>query len=82
MREQIQRALDSLIGMPLRSSGRAADLEWFHFGQRRTVTRGAKKAKEKRTVVQSPQKMEGGARVLRAPFPLCKWFNRLPDKAG
>jgi hypothetical protein len=44
MREQIQRALDSLIGMPLWSSGRAADLEWFHFGQRRTVaTRGGTK---------------------------------------
>jgi len=37
MREQIQKALDVLIGEPLWSSGRAADLEWFHFGQRRTV---------------------------------------------
>jgi hypothetical protein len=37
MRERIQKALDVLIGEPLWSSGRAADLEWFHFGQRRTV---------------------------------------------
>ena len=37
MNEQIQKALDSLIGMPLWSSGRAADLEWFQFGQRRRV---------------------------------------------
>jgi hypothetical protein len=37
MREQVQRALDVLIGEPLWSSGRAADLEWFQFGQRRTV---------------------------------------------
>jgi hypothetical protein len=37
MREQVQKALDVLIGQPLWSSGRAADLEWFQFGQRRTV---------------------------------------------
>src|SRR5215469_12834765 len=38
MKEEIQRSLEPLIGIPLWSSGRAADLEWFHFGQRRTVT--------------------------------------------
>lgn len=38
MREQVKRALEALIGKPLWSSGRAADLEWFQFGQRRTVT--------------------------------------------
>jgi hypothetical protein len=37
MREQIQKALAVLIGEPLWSSGRAADLEWFQFGERRTV---------------------------------------------
>jgi len=37
MREQVQKALDILIGKPLWSSGRAADLEWFAFGERRTV---------------------------------------------
>ena len=37
MREQIQEALGVLIGAPLWASGRAADLEWFAFGQRRTV---------------------------------------------
>ena len=38
MKEEIQRSLEPLIGIPLWSSGRAADLEWFHFGQSRTVT--------------------------------------------
>jgi hypothetical protein len=38
MKEQIQKALEVLNGKPLWSSGRAADLEWFQFGQRRTVT--------------------------------------------
>src|SRR4051794_40325296 len=37
MREQIRKALDVLIEKPLWSSGRAADLEWFAFGERRTV---------------------------------------------
>jgi hypothetical protein len=46
MREQIQKALDVLIGEPLWSSGRAADLEWFHFGQRRTVKGFRGEAKE------------------------------------
>ena len=38
MREQVQRALEVLNGKALWSSGRAADLAWFQFGQRRTVT--------------------------------------------
>lgn len=38
MKEEIQQALSVLVGLPLWSSGRAADLEWFEFGQRRTVT--------------------------------------------
>jgi hypothetical protein len=46
MREQIQNALDVLIGEPLWSSGRVADLEWFHFGQRRTVKGFRGEAKE------------------------------------
>jgi hypothetical protein len=37
MNEQVQKALRVLIGKPLWSSGRAADLEWFQFGQRKTV---------------------------------------------
>jgi hypothetical protein len=37
MRTQIQEALEVLIGQPLWSSGRAADLEWFQFGARKTV---------------------------------------------
>ena len=37
MRTQVQEALDVLIGQPLWSSGRAADLEWFQFGRRKIV---------------------------------------------
>jgi hypothetical protein len=37
MKKQVRRALDVLIGQPLWSSGRAADLEWFQFGQRKAV---------------------------------------------
>jgi hypothetical protein len=37
MKEQVQNALNALIGQPLWSSGRAADLEWFQFGRRHTV---------------------------------------------
>ena len=37
MHEQVQKALQVLIGKPLWSSARAADLEWFQFGQRKTV---------------------------------------------
>jgi hypothetical protein len=37
MRTQVQEALNVLIGQPLWSSGRAADLEWFQFGRRKIV---------------------------------------------
>ena len=45
MRTQVQEALSVLIGQPLWSSGRAADLEWFQFGRRKTVqdSRGDRK---------------------------------------
>ena len=46
MREQVQKALQVLIGKPLWSSGRAADLEWFQFGQRRTVKGASGDTKE------------------------------------
>jgi hypothetical protein len=35
--EQVQTSLDVRMEKPLWSSGRAADLEWFAFGDRRTV---------------------------------------------
>lgn len=37
MDEQVQKALEVLIGKSLWSSGRAADLEWFQFGERKIV---------------------------------------------
>lgn len=38
MRSEIEKALGVLVGLPLWSSGRAVDLEWFEFGQRKSVT--------------------------------------------
>jgi hypothetical protein len=38
VKAEIEEALNVLVGKPLWSSGRAVDLEWFQFGQRRTVT--------------------------------------------
>jgi hypothetical protein len=66
MREQIQRALDSLIGMPLWSSGRAADLEWFHFGQRRTVAArgGTKEVGEYALHIQCAWRIRHGDEVV------------------
>jgi hypothetical protein len=46
MNKQVQKALEVLVGQPLWSSGRAADLEWFHFGQRRTVKGARGNSKE------------------------------------
>lgn len=37
IKDKIHQSLSALIGMPLWAAGRAADLAWFHFGQRRTV---------------------------------------------
>jgi hypothetical protein len=37
LRAKIQEAASALIGMPLWDAGRAADLAWFAFGDRRTV---------------------------------------------
>ena len=39
MRQQIEGALDVLVGRPLWSSGRVSILQWFYFGERRTVRR-------------------------------------------
>jgi len=38
LQHQIQKSLQSLIGLQLAAAGRAADLEWFHFGKLRTVS--------------------------------------------
>lgn len=37
MRERIEQALQALVGMPLWASGRAADLQWFQFGEEHEV---------------------------------------------
>ena len=37
MKDEIERALMVLVGLPLWTAGRAADLQWFHFGRRHTV---------------------------------------------
>src|ERR1700743_2393557 len=37
MTKQIEEALGVLVGLPLWAIGRAADLAWFEFGNRRTI---------------------------------------------
>lgn len=66
MKEQTRRALASLIGMALWSSGRAADLEWFQFGQRRTVTKrgGTKEIGEYALHVQCGWRIRRGDQVV------------------
>ena len=66
MREQIQKALDSPVGMALWSSGRAADLEWFQFGQRRTVTarNGTKEVGEYALHIQCGWRIRCGDQVV------------------
>jgi hypothetical protein len=46
MKNDIQNAVGLLVGMPLWSLGRAADLAWFEFGSRRTVEGWKAKNKE------------------------------------
>jgi hypothetical protein len=38
MKEHIEEELQCLIGLPLVNAGRAADMQWFHFGEQRTVS--------------------------------------------
>lgn len=38
MKEQIELALNPLIGLPLWGIGRAYDLEWFEFGKQRQIS--------------------------------------------
>lgn len=66
MKEQIQKALDALIGIPLWSSSRAADLQGFHFGQRRTVTAGGrtKEVGEYVLHIQCAWRIRHGNRVI------------------
>jgi hypothetical protein len=50
-RKVIEMALAPLVGLPLWSAGRAADLEWFQFGARHVVVARVGKAKgSERTV--------------------------------
>ena len=46
MKNDVQNAVGALVGMPLWSLGRAADLAWFEFGSRRTVKDWKGKEKE------------------------------------
>jgi hypothetical protein len=46
MKNDIQNAVGVLVGLPLWSLGRAADLAWFEFGSRRTVKGWKGKDKE------------------------------------
>jgi hypothetical protein len=46
MRDEIENELSVLVGLPLMDAGRAADLEWFHFGQPHTIVDRKGKPKE------------------------------------
>ncbi len=39
MKNEVETALGQLIGLPFWGAGRAAALEWFQFGEQRTVTK-------------------------------------------
>jgi hypothetical protein len=66
MKQQVQNALNVLIGQPQWSSGRAADLEWFSFGQRRTVKgpRGTKEVGEYALHIQCAWRITHGDQVV------------------
>jgi hypothetical protein len=69
MKERIQKTLAVLIGQPLWSSGRAADLEWFAFGARRTVKDSRGKEREVGEYalhVQCAWRIRCGSRIVAA----------------
>jgi hypothetical protein len=68
MKTRVQEALDVLVGQPLWSSGRAADLEWFQFGPRKTVkdSWGEKEVGEYALHVQCAWRIRRGDRVVVA----------------
>jgi hypothetical protein len=67
MKNDIQKAVGVLVGMPLWSLGRAADLAWFQFGSRRTVKGWKGKEKEVGDYalhVQSPWRIRLGNSIV------------------
>ena len=71
---QVESALSVLVGRSLWSSGRAADLEWFQFGQRRRVKnyRGeSKEVGEYALHVQCPWRIRQTNRVVVGSHDLC-----------
>jgi hypothetical protein len=69
MRNEIESSLQALIGLPLLDVGRAADLEWFSFGNPRTVTTSRGKTKtvgEYALHVQCAWRIRDSARIIVA----------------
>ncbi|MFI5104335.1 MAG: hypothetical protein ACHP79_05365 [Terriglobales bacterium] len=67
LKERIEHAVAPLVGMPLWDSGRAADLEWFIFGEHRTIKdfRGEpREVGEYSLHVQCAWRITQGGRVL------------------
>lgn len=64
MRQQVEKALGALIGLPLWSSGRASSLQWFQFGERTSVISAKGIAKQVGTYalhVQCAWRLAGGS---------------------
>jgi len=63
----IQRSLSALVGLPLWALGRAADLAWFEFGDRRTVLGHLGKEKlvgDYALHIQCPWRMTRGDKII------------------
>jgi hypothetical protein len=62
MRDELDTAIDSLIGLLVLSTGRAADMQWFQFGE--AVTR-TNRAGQTRTVGQYALHVQCAWRIMR-----------------
>jgi hypothetical protein len=69
VQKQIEERLRVLIGLPLWAAGRAADLEWFHFGAQRTVPRhngGTKEVGDYALHVQCAWRVRSSSQIIVA----------------
>src|SRR5689334_17164863 len=68
VKDQIEQALNVLIGLPLQHAGRAADMEMFHFGDLQPVAgrHGIAMVGEYRLHVQCAWRIASDARIIVA----------------
>jgi hypothetical protein len=60
----IQRSISALVGLPLWAVGRAADLAWFEFGDRRTVLGKEQLVGDYALHIQCPWRMTLGDKII------------------